>query len=130
MSDTRYFPKGIDIYFDNVGGEMLDAALVNMKVHGRIAVCGMVSQSAVSYPKGITNLYMLVTKRLTMKGFIQSDYLHLFPQFLETISNFYKQGKIVYIEDMNEGLENGPAAFIGLFSGKNVGKQVVHVADE
>ncbi|KAG6500949.1 2-alkenal reductase (NADP(+)-dependent)-like [Zingiber officinale] len=126
----RYFPNGIDIYFDNVGGEMLDAALVNMKVHGRIAVCGMVSQSAVSYPKGITNLYMLVTKRLTMKGFIQSDYLHLFPQFMEAISNLYKQGKIVYIEDMNEGLENGPAAFIGLFSGKNIGKQVVHVADE
>lgn len=109
---------------------MLDAALANMRVHGRVAVCGMVSQHAVSDPKGISNLYTLVMKRVRMQGFIQSDYLHLFPQFLETVSNFYKEGKIVYIEDMNEGLENGPAAFVGLFAGKNVGKQVVRVAGE
>ncbi|WOL17310.1 2-alkenal reductase (NADP(+)-dependent) [Canna indica] len=126
----RHFPEGIDIYFDNVGGSMLDAALLNMRVHGRVAVCGMVSQHAVSDTKSISNLYTLVMKRVRMQGFIQSDYLHLFPQFLQTMVNLYKEGKIVYIEDMTEGLESGPAAFVGLFSGKNVGKQVVHVADE
>ncbi|URE25337.1 Zinc-binding dehydrogenase [Musa troglodytarum] len=125
-----YFPKGIDIYFDNVGGAMLDAALLNMRVHGRVAVCGMVSQHAVSDPKGISNLYTLVMKRIRMEGFIQSDHLHLFPKFLSTIIDLYKQGRIVYIEDMNEGLENGPEAFVGLFTGNNVGKQVVCVSRE
>ncbi|THU68821.1 hypothetical protein C4D60_Mb08t07890 [Musa balbisiana] len=125
-----YFPKGIDIYFDNVGGAMLDTALLNMRVHGRVAVCGMVSQHAVSDPKGISNLYTLVMKRIRMEGFIQSDYLHLFPKFLPTIIDLYKQGRIVYIEDMNEGLENGPAAFVGLFTGNNMGKQVVCVSRE
>ncbi|KAF6162324.1 hypothetical protein GIB67_008453 [Kingdonia uniflora] len=124
----RYFPQGIDIYFDNVGGTMLDAALVNMRVHGRIAVCGMVSLQSLSYTDSIQNLYMLILKRITMTGFLQSDFLHLYPQFLEFIISNYKQGKIVYIEDMNEGLESAPAAFVGLFTGKNVGKQVICVA--
>ncbi|KAG5002419.1 NADPH-dependent oxidoreductase 2-alkenal reductase isoform B [Glycine soja] len=100
----RYFRQGIDIYFDNVGEDMLNAALLNMRIHGRIAVCGM--------------------------GFLRSDYLHLYPHFVEDVSSYYKQGKIVYIEDMNEGLENAPAAFVGLFHGKNVGKQVIRVAPE
>ena len=126
----RYFPHGIDIYFDNVGGDMLDAALLNMRIHGRIAVCGMVSQQSLSKPKGIYNLFNLISKRIRMQGFLQSDYLNLYPRFLEDVSNYYKQGKIVYIEDMNEGLESAPAAFVGLFHGKNVGKQVIRVAHE
>ncbi|KAG5138811.1 hypothetical protein JHK82_023542 [Glycine max] len=103
-SHDRYFRQGIDIYFDNMGEDMLNAALLNMRIHGRIAVCGM--------------------------GFLRSDYLHLYPHFVEDVSSYYKQGKIVYIEDMNEGLENAPAAFVGLFHGKNVGKQVIRVAPE
>lgn len=126
----RYFPEGIDIYFDNVGGDMLDAALLNMKIHGRIAVCGMISQQSISDPKGIHNLSSLIYKRIRMQGFLQSDYLNLYPKFLEQVSSFYKQGKIVYFEDMNEGLESAPAAFVGLFLGKNVGKQVIRVAHE
>ncbi|EEF47325.1 2-alkenal reductase (NADP(+)-dependent) [Ricinus communis] len=126
----RYFPEGIDIYFDNVGGDMLDAALLNMKIHGKIAVCGMMSVNSLSATRGIHNLFNLISKRIRMQGFLQSDYLHLYPQFLEQVSNYYKQGKIVYIEDMNEGLESAPAAFAGLFSGKNVGKQVIRVAYE
>ncbi|XP_022742892.1 2-alkenal reductase (NADP(+)-dependent) [Durio zibethinus] len=126
----RYFPQGIDIYFDNVGGDMLDAALLNMRDHGRIAVCGMVSLHSFSDPNGIHNLFCLVPKRIKMQGFLQSDYLHKFPLFLEHVTENYKQGKIVYIEDMNEGLENAPAAFVGLFSGKNIGKQVICVARE
>ncbi|RZS18902.1 hypothetical protein BHM03_00051227 [Ensete ventricosum] len=125
-------PKKGDYFFVSAASGAVGqlVALMNMRVHGRVAICGMVSQHSISDPKGISNLYTLVMKRVRMQGFIQSDYLHLHPEFLKTIVSFYKQGKIVYIEDMNEGLENGPAAFVGLFSGKNVGKQIVCVARE
>ncbi|KAJ1286594.1 hypothetical protein BS78_03G364400 [Paspalum vaginatum] len=126
----RYFPEGIDIYFENVGGQMLDAVLLNMRTHGRIAVCGMVSQHGVTSPVGIHNLFALVSKRIDMKGFIQSDYHHLFPQFVDAITKHYRDGKIVYVEDVSVGLESGPAAFVGLFSGRNVGKQVVCVSQD
>ncbi|XP_039121766.1 2-alkenal reductase (NADP(+)-dependent)-like [Dioscorea cayenensis subsp. rotundata] len=126
----RYFPKGIDIYFDNVGGKMLDAALLNMRLHGRVAVCGMVSLHSYTDTDGIHNLFTLVQKRIRMEGFLQSDYLHLFPNFVECVANYHRQGKIVYLEDIKEGLENAPAAFAGLFTGKNVGKQVVCVAKD
>ncbi|CAN6714575.1 unnamed protein product [Malus baccata var. baccata] len=126
----RYFPQGIDIYFDNVGGDMLDAALVNMRIHGRIAVCGMVSEKNLSDPRGIRNVFNLISKRIRMQGFLQSDYIHLYPRFLEHVISYYKQGKIIYIEDMNEGLESAPSAFVGLFAGTNVGKQVIRVAHE
>ncbi|XP_010511450.1 PREDICTED: 2-alkenal reductase (NADP(+)-dependent) [Camelina sativa] len=127
----RYFPEGINIYFDNVGGSMLDVALLNMKVRGRIALCGMVSlQSLSSSSQGINNLYNAIPKRIRLEGFLQSDYLHIFPQFLEHVKGYYKEGKIVYIEDMSEGIELAPAALVGLFSGKNIGKQVVRVAKE
>lgn len=128
--NNRYFPQGIDIYFDNVGGDMLDAALLNMRVNGRIALCGMVSQQSLSAPPGIYNLFNLISKRITMKGFLQSDYLDLYPRFVEHVTDLYSEGKITYIEDRTRGLENGPAAFVGLFSGKNVGKQVICIADE
>ncbi|KAL6504027.1 hypothetical protein OROGR_025950 [Orobanche gracilis] len=125
----RYFPQGIDIYFENVGGAMLEAVLLNMRIHGRIAVCGMVSQHGTSHhQQGIRNMFSLITKRVRMEGFLQSDYLHLFPRFLEDVTSLYKEGKITYLEDMKEGLENGPCAFAGLFSGENVGKQVICVA--
>uniref|UniRef100_A0A0D9YIH9 Enoyl reductase (ER) domain-containing protein n=1 Tax=Oryza glumipatula TaxID=40148 RepID=A0A0D9YIH9_9ORYZ len=120
----RYFPEGIDIYFENVGGPMLDAVLLNMRTHGRIAVCGMVSQNALTDPVGIHNIFCLVPKRIRMQGFIQSDHLHMFPQFVSDMAKHYRDGKIVYVEDMSIGLENAPAALVGLFSGKNVGKQV------
>ncbi|XBI20791.1 hypothetical protein VPH35_062016 [Triticum aestivum] len=126
----RYFPEGIDIYFENVGGPMLDAVLLNMRMHGRIAVCGMVSQHGMTDPSGIHNLFCLVPKRISMKGFIQSDYIKLFPQFVDYMTKHYKDGKIEYVEDMSIRLENAPAAFVGLFSGKNVGKQVVCVSQE
>ncbi|CAA7017995.1 unnamed protein product [Microthlaspi erraticum] len=130
----RYFPEGINIYFDNVGGTMLDAVLLNMKVRGRIALCGMVSlqslSSSSSSSQGINNLYNAIPKRVRLEGFLQSDYLHVFPQFLEHVKGYYKEKKIVYVEDMCEGLEQAPGALVGLFSGKNIGKQIVQVAEE
>ncbi|XP_074310637.1 2-alkenal reductase (NADP(+)-dependent) [Silene latifolia] len=126
----RYFPEGIDIYFENVGGAMLDAVLLNMRIHGRIAVCGMVSQHSYHDTEGTHNLFVMISKRIRMQGFLQSDYLHLYPEFSQVVCEYYKQGKIVYIEDMTDGLENAPSALAGLFTGKNVGKQVVCVSSE
>ncbi|KVI04298.1 2-alkenal reductase (NADP(+)-dependent)-like [Cynara cardunculus var. scolymus] len=127
---ARYFPQGIDVYFDNVGGVMLDATIANMRNHGRIALCGILSQNNRNDPQSFRNMFSVISKRITMKGFLQSDFLHLYPRFLEDVTHYYKQGKIVYLEDMSDGLESAPAAFVGLFSGKNVGKQVIRVASE
>ncbi|KAF8391753.1 hypothetical protein HHK36_021987 [Tetracentron sinense] len=125
----RYFPEGIDIYFENVGGKMLDAVLLNMRLHGRIAVCGMISQYNLDQMEGVHNLISLISKRIRMKGFTVFDYYHLYPKFLDFVWQYIKEGKIVYMEDKAEGLESGPTALIGLYTGSNVGKQVVVVAD-
>ncbi|KAD5803723.1 hypothetical protein E3N88_15083 [Mikania micrantha] len=121
----RYFPNGIDIYFENVGGKLLEAVLSNMRVNGRISACGMISQYNLEQGEGVHNLSHIVTKSLRMQGFIVVHYYHLYPKYLEMIIPLIKQGKICYIEDVAEGLESAPMALIGLFSGKNVGKQVV-----
>ncbi|OMO84007.1 Alcohol dehydrogenase superfamily, zinc-type [Corchorus capsularis] len=121
----RYFPEGIDIYFENVGGKMLDAVLPNMRNYGRIAACGMISQYNNERPQGVHNLMHVVTKRLRLEGFVAFDFYHLYPKFLEMILPFIKQGKIIYVEDKAQGLESAPAALIGLFTGRNVGKQLV-----
>ena len=127
---SRYFPEGIDIYFENVEGKMLDAVLLNMRAHGCIAGCGMISQYNLDKPEGVHNLMHLIYKRVWMEGFVVTDYFHLYPKFLEFILPHIAEGKIVYVEDIAEGLESGPSALIGLFSGLNVGKQVVLVAQE
>ncbi|KAI4356163.1 hypothetical protein L6164_000206 [Bauhinia variegata] len=125
----KYFPNGIDIYFENVGGKTLDAVLLNMKNHGRIPVCGMVSQyNNLSQPEGITNLAYLIFKRIRMEGFNVVDFYHLYDKFLEFVLPLIREGKIVYVEDIAEGFENGPAALVGLLKGRNVGKQVLVVA--
>ncbi|KAF3972365.1 hypothetical protein CMV_004126 [Castanea mollissima] len=126
----RYFPEGIDIYFENVGGKMLDAVLLNMRGHGRIVGCGMISQYNLDKHEGVHNLINLIYKQVRIEGFIVTDYFHLYPKFLEFILPHIAEGKIVYVEDIAEGLESGPSALIGLFSGLNVGKQVVLVARE
>ncbi|XP_044466659.1 2-alkenal reductase (NADP(+)-dependent)-like [Mangifera indica] len=126
----RHFPEGIDIYFENVGGKMLDAVLLNMRLHGRIVVCGMISQYNVNQPEGVHNLMNIAYKRVHMMGLIVFDYFPQYSEFLEAVLPLIREGKIVYLEDIAEGLENAPAALVGLFSGRNVGKQVVVVARE
>lgn len=126
----RCFPNGIDIYFENVGGKMLDAVLLNMRVHGRIAVCGLISQYNLTQKEGIENLFCVVTKGIRMQGFIEPDHKHLYPQFLELAIQYIREGKLVYVEDIVEGIEKAPSALIGLFEGRNVGKQAVLVARE
>ncbi|XP_051133167.1 2-alkenal reductase (NADP(+)-dependent)-like [Andrographis paniculata] len=126
----RYFPKGIDIYFENVGGKMLDAVLLNAALHCRVAVCGMISQYNLDRPEPVRNLFTLVSKRVRMEGFMVGDYYHQYPKFLDLVLPLIKNGKITYIEDVAEGIESAPAALVGLFLGRNVGKQVVAVAPE
>lgn len=126
----RYFPRGIDIYFENVGGAMLDAVLLNMNSHGRVAVCGMISQYNLEKAEGVFNLLNVVIKSIRMVGFQAFDHYHLYPKIIEEVRCLIKEGKIIYVEDIVEGIENAPAALIGLFKGKNVGKQVVVIAPE
>ena len=109
---------------------MLDAALLNMKDHGRISVCGLVSQYNLDQPEGVQNLMCLIYKRIHMKGFVVSDYYNIYPKFLDVMLPYIRDGKIMYVKDIAEGLESGPAALVGLYSGRNVGKQVVLIARE
>ncbi|CAL0312209.1 unnamed protein product [Lupinus luteus] len=123
----RCFPDGIDLYFEQVGGKMLDAVLLNMKVHDRIVVCGMISQYNLSEPGHLKNIMQIAFKRLSINGFTHRDYHHLYPKLLETMLPYIREKKIVHVEDNVEGLENGPAALVGLFSGRNFGKQIVKI---
>jgi 2-alkenal reductase len=126
----RCFPKGIDMYFENVGGKMLDAVLLNMNPHGRIAVCGMISQYNLENQEGVHNLSNIIYKRIRIQGFVVADFYDKYPKFLELVLPRIKEGKITYVEDVADGLEKAPEALVGLFHGKNVGKQVVVIARE
>ncbi|KAJ0093785.1 hypothetical protein Patl1_26863 [Pistacia atlantica] len=126
----RCFPEGIDIYFENVGGKMLDAVLLNMRLHGRITACGMISQYNLSQTEGVHNMMNIVFKRIQMKGFFATDYFPEYAKFLDVVLPLIREGKVVYLEDIAEGLETAPAALVGLFTGRNVGKQVVAVSKE
>uniref|UniRef100_A0A0A9FIZ7 Enoyl reductase (ER) domain-containing protein n=1 Tax=Arundo donax TaxID=35708 RepID=A0A0A9FIZ7_ARUDO len=126
----RFFPEGIDIYFENVGGPTLDAVLLNMRNRGRIPACGMISQYNLDQPEGAHNLFQIVAKRLRMEGFLSFDYFGQYRKFEEEMAGYLKDGKISYVEDVVEGLEKAPAALIRLFTGHNVGKQLVAIAQE
>jgi NADPH-dependent curcumin reductase CurA len=123
-------PQGIDVYFDNVGGEIFEACLAQMKNHGRIACCGAVSAydgaAPASGPRGVPGL--IVVKRLTLKGFIVTDFFAERAAALADLQSWMKAGKLKVEEDIIDGLENTPAALIGLLAGENRGKRMVKVA--
>ena len=122
-------PDGIDVYFDNVGGETLEAALSALRVHGRIVACGGISGYNAEAPRpGPSNLFNIITKRLTMKGFIVSDWLGQRARFEEEAGAYIKTGKLKNKETVVKGIDQAPAAFMGLFQGQNVGKMVVELA--
>jgi NADPH-dependent curcumin reductase CurA len=124
-------PDGVDVYFENVGGEHLEAALDHMNMFGRIPLCGMISQyNATEPPPGPSNLGVAVGKRLTLKGFIVGDHAARFPQFYADMGRWIAEGKIKWRETVVEGLEKAPAAFIGLFKGENFGKMLVKIGPE
>jgi NADPH-dependent curcumin reductase CurA len=125
-------PRGIDVYFDNVGGEHLNAALPRMNALGRIAVCGMISAynnfGAISEP--VTTLSNMIYNRLTMKGFVFYEFEPLRAQFLADMKRWLKDGRIRYRTTIVQGIEQAPAALIGLFNGTNTGKMLVQLAKD
>ncbi len=123
-------PDGIDVYFDNVGGDVLEACLFNMNLHGRIACCGAVSQydgaPPPHGPRGVPGL--IVTKRLTLTGFVVMDFYDRKDAALSELREWVKSGELKVREDVIDGLENLPSALIGLLAGENIGKRMVKVA--
>lgn len=123
-------PKGVDIYFDNVGGDITDSVMNLINFHARIVVCGQISMYNLTKPDIGPRLFRtLITKSAVAKGFlVRLDYIDRFPEGVKQMAQWIKQGKIKYRESIVEGLENTPKAFLGLFSGDNIGKQIVKVA--
>ena len=122
-------PDGIDVYFDNVGGEALEAALSVLRVHGRIIACGGISRYNEEEPQpGPSNLFNMTTKRLTMKGLIVSDWMNRRGDFENEVGGYFRSGKLKNKETVVEGIDQAVSAFIGLFKGQNVGKMVGKLA--
>jgi NADPH-dependent curcumin reductase CurA len=125
-------PKGIDVYFENVGGEHLNAALPRMNALGRIAVCGMISAynnfGAVSEP--VTTLSNMIYNRVMMRGFVFYEFESKRAQFLEDMKGWIKQGRMKYRTTIVQGIDQAPTALIGLFTGANTGKMVVQLAKD
>ena len=121
--------NGIDVYFENVGGDHLEAAINILNVGGRIALCGMIDQyNDEAVRSGPSNLMMLIMKNASMEGFIVSKYNHLQEQFLNDMKGWIDSGKLSWKETVVEGIDNAPTAFINLFSGKNTGKMLVKIS--
>ncbi|MDX6198596.1 MAG: hypothetical protein QOJ79_1747 [Actinomycetota bacterium] len=129
LDQLRTFaPAGIDVYFDNVGGDHLEAAIHVLNPHGRAAICGMISQYNNTAPEpGPRNMTMLVSKRLRLQGFLVSDHSDLLPEFVREVGAWLANGELVVRETFVDGLENAPEAFLGLLRGDNTGKMVVRI---
>ncbi len=122
-------PNGIDVYFENVGGEHLEAALNLMNDHGRIAVCGMIDQYNDTKPKpGPSNLAQIIIKKLKIEGFIVFEHWDGYPAFVQQMGQWIQEGKVSWKETVYNGIAEAPEAFIGLFTGKNTGKMLVKLA--
>jgi NADPH-dependent curcumin reductase CurA len=127
----RHCPQEIDVYYENVGGKHLEAALEHMNLCGRLVLCGMISQYNAAQPEpGPRNLFYVTTKRLRMQGFIVSDHLDRRGQFLADMAQWIREGRIRWKETLAEGIENAPRAFIGLFRGENFGKMLVKIGPD
>jgi NADPH-dependent curcumin reductase CurA len=126
----EHAPKGIDVYFDNVGGDILEACLFRMNNHGRIVCCGAISQydgaPSPHGPRGVPGL--IVTRRLTVRGFIYTDYGDRRPAALKDLESWVREGKLKVPEDVISGFENTPGALVGLLAGDNIGKRMVKVS--
>jgi hypothetical protein len=125
----RAAPNGIDVYFDNVGGEHLEAALVAARPFGRFALCGMISQyNATDLGQGVRGMVLAVGKQLRLEGFIVSSHNDVAPAFLADFAGWAKAGKVKWRETVEAGIERAPDAFLKLFKGENLGKMLVKLA--
>ncbi len=126
----EHCPRGIDLYFDNVGGGTLEAALRHANVAARVAVCGMISAYNETHDSGIRGLQAVLTKRISMTGFIIYDHVHKLPAYQARIAPWLRSGELVFHEDIVQGIEQAPAALIGMMKGEAIGKRLVQVAPE
>jgi NADPH-dependent curcumin reductase CurA len=118
-------PDGVDIYFDNVGGEMLDAAILNLKPKGRIVVSGQVAEYNREKPVGIRQTTRFITHRLRMEGLVVYDYAKQFPKAQATMAALIRDGKLAYKEDISDSIEDAPRAYAALFAGANFGRRLI-----
>ena len=123
-------PKGIDVYFENVGGAVQQAVFPRLNDFARMVMCGMIAEYNDQTPRPGPNLGAVVRKRLKIQGFIVSDQRHRQPEFRATVAPLVKSGQIKYREDIVDGLDNAPEAFIGLLQGKNFGKLLIRLSDD
>lgn len=123
-------PNGVDVFFDNVGGELFDAVFANINQHARIAICGQIADyNEENPPQGPRPMHTLIKKSARMEGFVVYDFKDNFAEAKQKIADWYNNGNLIYKENLIEGFENIPDAFIGLFSGENIGKQMIKVSD-
>ncbi|MBG6106382.1 NADPH-dependent curcumin reductase CurA, partial [Micromonospora vinacea] len=121
-------PDGVDVYFDNVGGDHLEAAISAMNLHGRAAICGMISQYNATEPSPAPrNLALVIGKRLTLRGFLVNDHNDVRGAFVSDVAGWLREGTLSYDETIVDGIENAPEAFIGVLRGDNLGKMLVKV---
>ena len=121
-------PGGIDVYFDNVGDDHLDAALWVLNTHGRVAMCGAIARyNATELPPGPSAIAMVITKRLTLRGFIITDHQDRLPDMIAEVGGWLRDGKLSYRETVVDGLDHAPDAFIDLLRGANTGKMIIRL---
>jgi NADPH-dependent curcumin reductase CurA len=123
----RAVPQGVDVYFDNVAGPILDAVLPLMNHFGRIPLCGLVSQYNATAPYGVTNLREFFNRRLTLRGFVLSDHRDQFAAATQALLDAHAAGRLAHRETLTDGLDNAPQAFIQMLQGANFGKQLVRI---
>jgi NADPH-dependent curcumin reductase CurA len=124
-------PDGIDVYFDNVGGEALEAAIANLRPGARIALCGSITHYNAEEPEpGPSNLFELVTKEASMQGFMTHHRVDRYPEAREQLEDWIAQGKLKNVEYMLDGIENAGVAFCDMFAGRNFGKTVVKISED
>lgn len=120
-------PKGVDVYFDNVGGPVLDAMLARMRVFSRIVVCGLIAEYNATEPYGYKRLRSILVNRIRMQGMIVFDWKERYPEAIHDLASHLAAGRLKYRESVVEGLENAPRGLIGLLKGENFGKQLVRL---
>ncbi len=123
-------PEGVDLYFENVGGEHLIAAIDNMKMYGRIAVCGLIDRYSATPMAPLSNTVQILYKRLRIQGFIVGDFDRMDKQFDSDMRAWLKSGAMKEFDTVFDGLEKAPAAYAGLFTGANIGKTLIRIGPD